>query len=149
MKPRLAPLLVLLFLARLYAADPAPAHDGVLYFEKARLDEAFAKGGSLVQTPGYRMSTSRRVGPGTVEIHERDTDIFYVVDGTATFVTGGTAVEPKPSGPNEIRAASINGGATRQLGKGDVIVVPHGVPHWFKDVKGTFTYLVIKVPKQG
>jgi mannose-6-phosphate isomerase-like protein (cupin superfamily) len=148
MKP-LAPLLALLLFAALHAADPAPAGDGVLYFEKGKMDEGFAKGGSLAQTPGFRMSTSRRVGPGTVEIHERDTDIFYVVDGTATFVTGGTAVEPKPSGPNEIRAASINGGVTRQLGKGDVIVIPHGVAHWFKDVKGTFTYLVIKVPKQG
>ena len=67
------------------------------------------------------------------------------MEGTATFVTGGTAVEAKEIAPNEIRGLRIDGGDTRQLIKGDVIIVPNGVPHWFKAVGGTFLYYTIKV----
>ena len=79
------------------------------------------------------------------EIHERDTDIVYVLEGTATFVAGGTVVEPKTTANGEIRGASIHGGSTRQLVKGDVVIVPNGTPHWFKDVKGPLLYYVVKV----
>jgi len=46
---------------------------------------------------------------------------------------------------NEIRGASISGGDERHLSKGDVIIVPHGVPHWFKQVDAPLTYYVVKV----
>jgi glc operon protein GlcG len=79
------------------------------------------------------------------EIHDRDTDILYVLDGAATFITGGTLVNGRVTAPDEVRGASIDGGSTRQLVKGDVVVVPNGTPHWFKDVKGTLLYYVVKV----
>lgn len=60
--------------------------------------------------------------------------------------TGGKVVDPKPTGPGEIRGASIEGGETRVLKPGDVVVVPHGVPHWFREVQGPLTYYVVKVP---
>ncbi|MDQ2855412.1 MAG: hypothetical protein M3R68_03725 [Acidobacteriota bacterium] len=91
------------------------------------------------------VNTSRRDQPGQAEIHTLDTDIIYVVDGSATFVTGGAAVESKEIAPNEIRGSRIDGGDTRQLVKGDVIIVPNGVPHWFKEVGGAFLYYTIKV----
>ena len=75
----------------------------------------------------------------------RWTDIVYVLEGTATFVTGGTAVDPKTIALNEIRGSAIEGGESRKLVKGDVIVVPHGVPHWFKEVSSPFNYYVVKV----
>jgi glc operon protein GlcG len=89
--------------------------------------------------------TSRREKAGLAEVHTLDTDIIYVLDGTATFVTGGTAVDPKTVAPDEIRGTRIDGGDTRQLVKGNVIIVPSGTPHWFKDVSGTFLYYTIKV----
>jgi glc operon protein GlcG len=67
------------------------------------------------------------------------------LEGTATFVTGGTAVDPKNIAPDEIRGRSITAGETRKLAKGDVIIVPNGVPHWFQQVQGPFLYYVIKV----
>ena len=79
------------------------------------------------------------------EIHTQDTDIIYVLEGTTTFVTGGTAVDPKNIAADEIRGVSISGGETRRLQKGDVIIVPNGVPHWFKDIPGPFDYFVVKV----
>ena len=47
--------------------------------------------------------------------------------------------------PDEIRGASIDGGQTFKLAKGDVIIVPNGVPHWFKEISGPFLYYTVKV----
>jgi mannose-6-phosphate isomerase-like protein (cupin superfamily) len=88
--------------------------------------------------------TSRREKPGMAEIHTKDADIVYVLDGTATLVTGGTAVNPRVTEPDELRGTEIVGGEARQLKKGDVIVVPAGVPHWFKAVSNPFLYYVVK-----
>ena len=119
----------------------------VLFFDKSQVSESFAKGAVLLDgtNRNYMVNTSRRDGPGQAEIHTLDTDIIYVVDGSATFVTGGTAVETKEIAPNEIRGSRIDGGDTCKLTKGDVIIVPNGVPHWFKEVGGAFLYYTIKV----
>ena len=101
----------------------------------------------LGEEPGrnYQVHASRRDGPVHPEVHALDTDIVYVLQGTATFVTGGTVVDSKTTSPNEIRGASIRSGQTYKLGKGDVIIVPHGTPHWFKQVSIPFLYYVVKV----
>ncbi len=118
------------------AASIIPAKD---------LAASFAKGRSFLETPEYRIATARREGPGEVEIHGIDTDILYVVEGAATLVTGGEMLEPRTTGPNEIRGSSIKGGETKTAGKGDIIVIPKTVPHWFKEVtQAPFVYLVVK-----
>ncbi len=71
--------------------------------------------------------------------------MFYILQGSATFVTGGKMVEPKTTAPGEIRGSGIEGGESHTLSKDDVIVIPAGVPHWFKDVQGLFLYFVVKV----
>ncbi len=119
----------------------------VLFFDKTQVSASFSKGAVLLDgaNRNYMVHTSRRDQPGLAEIHTLDTDIIYVMEGTATFVTGGTAVEAKEIAPNEIRGARIDGGETRQLSKGDVIIVPNNTPHWFKEVGGAFLYYTIKV----
>jgi mannose-6-phosphate isomerase-like protein (cupin superfamily) len=88
--------------------------------------------------------TSRRDKAGVAEVHVKDADIIYVQDGSATFVTGGAVIDPKPTEPNEIRGKEIQGGDTRTITKGDVIIVPAGTPHWFKEVPAPMTYYVVK-----
>jgi hypothetical protein len=110
---------------------------------------AFAKGMPLIEVGDYKIHASRREGPGMVEVHTRDTDIAYVLRGSATLVTGGTAVAVKEIGPEELRGTAIQGGETRQLQVGDVVVIPNGVPHWFKDVQAPFLYYVVKVRQAG
>ena len=88
---------------------PAEAQSAI-YIESQNLTEAFAKPGNLVNEGGYRVQTSRRVKPGSAEVHEKDTDIFYIVDGAATFVTGGSVIQPKSISANQILGAGINGG---------------------------------------
>lgn len=120
----------------------------VTYFDKTTVKAAFANGAVLVdgmEGRNYMVHASHRDKAGLAEVHELDTDIIYVLDGTATFVTGGSTVDPKTIAPFEIRGSSINGGETRALNKGDVIVVPRGIPHWFKEIAGPFNYYVVKV----
>ena len=119
----------------------------VLFFDKTQVSASFSKGAVLLDgnERNYMVHTSRRDQPGLAEIHTLDTDIIYVMEGTATFVTGGTAVDAKEIAPNEIRGSRIEGGETRQLSKGEVIVVPNNTPHWFKEVGGAFLYYTIKV----
>jgi len=77
-------------------------------------------------------------------VHDKETDIFYVVDGSATFVTGGKMIGGKLTRPNQWLGTSIEGGETRQLKKGDFIVIPAGIPHWFKEVPQSVNYYVVK-----
>lgn len=130
--------------ARLALAVEAPPTE-VVQIDHAKVAGAFAQGGPLLANSSYKVSAGRRVTGGTAELHEHDTDLFYVVEGSATFLTGGTLVEPKESGPGEIRAKGITGAVERHLTKGDVIVIPKGVPHQFTAVEGTFLYYVVKV----
>ena len=126
-------------------AEAAMAPSGVAYFPGTQVSAAFAKGAVLFEGPGFMVHASRRDGAGQAEVHVKDTDVIHVLEGTTTFVTGGEVVDGKPVAPEEIRGASIRGGETRHLAKGDVIIVPNGVPHWFKEVPGPFLYYVVKV----
>jgi len=119
----------------------------VRFFPAKEVDDAFAKGAVLLdgRDGNYMVHASRREKPGLVEIHSKDADVIHVLDGKATFVTGGKIVDAKEIAPDEVRGASVEGGQVTQLAKGDVIVVPAGTPHWFKEVNGPFLYYVVKV----
>jgi glc operon protein GlcG len=133
------------FEANTMSGDPAPA---VSYWEKGKVEEAFAKGTVLFDGSdgrNYMVHASRREKPGQAEVHTKDADVIYVLQGSATFITGGEAVDGKTIAPDEIRGSSINGGETRKIAKGDVIIVPHGVPHQFLEVTNPFLYYVVKV----
>lgn len=117
----------------------------VTYFEHQTVAQAFAKGSVLYDgSSKYMVHASRREQPGMAEIHTADADIIYVLDGTATLVTGGNAVGVKTVGAGELRGSAIEGGESRELTRGDVIIVPAGTPHWFKQVTNPFLYYVVK-----
>ena len=133
-------------LAVLGAAAVTAPPGKVSFYDGARVREAFAKGSVLFdQGERYMVHASRRDGAGQAEVHAKDADIIYVLDGTATLVTGGTVVEPRTTAPDEVRGRGIEGGETRLLAKGDVLIVPAGTPHWFEAVPAPFTYYVVKV----
>ena len=117
----------------------------VTYFDSSKVSAAFAKGMPLTEVANYKVHASRRTEPGVAEVHTKDTDIIYVLEGSAMFVTGGTVVEGKSTAPDEIRGKEISGGESREIKPGDVIIVPAGVPHWFKNVSGPLLYYVVKV----
>jgi glc operon protein GlcG len=122
-----------------------PATPTLNYFPAGQVKKAFEKGMPLLEIANYKIHASHRDAPGVVEVHAKDTDIIYMLEGSATLVTGGTIVGGKNIEPEEIRGNDVKGGEIRTITKGDVIVVPHGTPHWFKEVKGPLNYYVVKV----
>jgi mannose-6-phosphate isomerase-like protein (cupin superfamily) len=121
------------------------AADAVRYFPSADVQAAFDRGAVLLDAGSFMVHASRRDAAGMAEVHLKDTDIVHVLHGGATIVTGGTVVGGEPTAPDELRGASIDGGVTRRLAEGDVLVVPRGVPHWFREVNAPFLYYVVKV----
>jgi uncharacterized protein GlcG (DUF336 family)/mannose-6-phosphate isomerase-like protein (cupin superfamily) len=133
--------------SKAFESKPVSTNAPVSFFPSKDVEAAFDKGAVLVDgtNRNYMIHTSRREKPGMAEVHEQDADLIRVVDGKATLVTGGTVVDPAPTAPGEIRGKYISGGESIQLAKGDVVVVPSGVPHWFKEVTDPFLYYVVKV----
>jgi mannose-6-phosphate isomerase-like protein (cupin superfamily) len=123
-----------------------PAKDGTMYFPAEKTAAGWAKGGPLIETATFKVHTSRREGkPGEAEVHNVDSDIFYIIEGKATIVTGGTLVDGKTTAANEQRGPRIQGGLTRQVAKGDILIIPNGVPHWFSETSAPFLYYTVKV----
>jgi len=125
------------------------AGDGVVLLDAEKVAAAFQKGQMILTTGEYKVMAGHRVAPGIPEVHAGDTDVFYILEGEATFVTGGKVLEPRVESPGETRGARIEGGEARALKKGDVIVIPRGVPHWFRDVPKLVNYFVVKVTAPG
>ena len=137
-------LVSLLTIGALASAQRGPSQSGVVYVDAATGAAALAKSGPLVTRPDLLVSGSHRDKGGQVEVHDKETDVLYIVDGEATFVFGGKMVGGKSSRPDQWLGTDITGGETRQLVKGDVMVVPAGVPHWFKEVSKSVSYFVVK-----
>ncbi|HKH97747.1 MAG TPA: cupin domain-containing protein [Bryobacteraceae bacterium] len=129
--------------AVLLTAADTPA---VTYMDHDKMAEALAKGGPVASSSDYTVSGAHRGGPGQVEVHDKETDVIYITDGEATFVTGGKMLGGKMTKAGQWLGTDIEGGESRHLSKGDVVVIPAGTPHWFKEVKSV-NYLVVKVIK--
>ena len=126
------------------SAQTASAPAAAIFFDKAKVDQAMTSGSVLYDGKMFRVQMGKRSEAGQVEFHAKDTDVFYIVSGSATFVTGGTMVGGKTTGPGEIRGTSITGGETRKLAKGDVIVIPDSVNHWWKEIHKPVVYFTMK-----
>jgi mannose-6-phosphate isomerase-like protein (cupin superfamily) len=137
----------------LRAADPVsplPATFKSAAELAAALQQSMAKSGDQSSAPianesHYRINIVRRDKPGPAMAHAtgpaKGTEVHYILDGAATVVTGGTLVRPAA----DARAASqIDNGVERHVAKGDVVVIPAGTPHWYKEVDGSVTYLEVR-----
>src|SRR5579872_2943293 len=113
-----------------------------IYANHEKVAAALAKGGPLIDNPNtpaaIKVSGSHRDKAGVVEVNEKETDVFYVADGEATLIAGGKRVA-------ENNRYGIGGGKTFHLTQGDIMVIPAGVPHWFKEVPKSISYHVVKL----
>jgi mannose-6-phosphate isomerase-like protein (cupin superfamily) len=116
------------------------------YLHKLAKQGDGSAGETLKEYPRHCAMLSFRSRDGEAEIHENFADVFYVLDGRATLVTGGTVAGARLTKPGETRGTSIEGGARQELRAGDVAHVPAGLPHQML-VAGeqTVTCLVMKV----
>ncbi len=82
---------------------------------------------------------------GDVNVHlVNTTEIYYMLKGAATLVTGGTLVEPYAANPSWLRAKSVEGGVSRRVVPGDVIIIPGHTPHWWSELEGEIEYLIFR-----
>ena len=79
--------------------------------------------------------------PGGANLHEvNTTEIYYMVEGVATLVTGGTLTETN----DRTAGRGIEGGVSRRVTKGDVIIIPGYTAHWFSELETDIEYLIIR-----
>lgn len=142
-----------------HGRDESPEPGVVTYIDSKKMAAAFSKGGMLPGGKGgsvvfdgksvgnqYQVKAVRRDGgPWEAEVHGLDSEVIYVREGSATLVTGGTVVKPRSIEPYETRGTTIEGGETRHLSKGDLIIVPHSTPLWYKEARGPFSFLLVKI----
>jgi mannose-6-phosphate isomerase-like protein (cupin superfamily) len=106
---------------------------GVKKLGNEKADIAFR----VFQIPPYTINAAHRAPvPNLANLHDAQSELFIVMEGTGTMVTGGTIVEPTRNGTN-VTGKSIQGGTAQKLAKGDFMIVPSGVPHWFTDIAPT------------
>jgi len=84
--------------------------------------------------------------PGRPAVHPAEAEYAIVLEGAGTLVSGGTLADPATRNPGLVEGSRIEGGTTRTLGPGDVILVPAGVPHWFGIAGDRLVLLGIKLP---
>jgi mannose-6-phosphate isomerase-like protein (cupin superfamily) len=105
---------------------------------------------TLSKSPGSYVMLSVRVKNGRAELHATNSDYIFVIDGEGTMMTGGTIVDAKPIGPNEIRGLKLEGASATPLQKGDTIHIPPGVPHQTMVAPGKkLVYFVVKAEKSA
>src|SRR5215475_6231734 len=97
----------------------------------------------IANTDQYRINIVHREKAAGALAHEGNTELHYIIEGTGIIVTGGTIVRGT-GGTAGINGATIQGGETHAVKKGDVILVPSGSAHWYKDVTTPITYLEVR-----
>jgi mannose-6-phosphate isomerase-like protein (cupin superfamily) len=101
---------------------------------------------TLEKYPHHYTMLAFRQSSGGGELHQNFADIFYILDGHATVVTGGSLVDQKATAPGEIRGKSVEGGSRQDVKAGDVVHIPAGMPHQTLVAPGnSVTYFVVKV----
>ena len=95
----------------------------------------------------YGANLEYRASIGPAAIHEHDAEFMYVIDGSATMVTGGKLVDEKRTNPANLSGTGIEGGTSQHVSKGDFIVVPENTAHWFSAIDGTLVLMTLHVPR--
>jgi mannose-6-phosphate isomerase-like protein (cupin superfamily) len=96
----------------------------------------------------YRVSLEYRASVGPATIHEKEAELFYVIEGSATMVTGGKLIDAKLQREANLQGTGIDGGTSRTIAKGDFIIVPENTPHWFSGISETLIVMSFHVPRE-
>jgi mannose-6-phosphate isomerase-like protein (cupin superfamily) len=101
----------------------------------------------ILQLAPYNANLEYRASVGNAAVHEKEAEVFYVIEGSATMVTGGKLTEEKRANPENLNGTGIEGGISRTVSKGDFIIVPENTPHWFSSINGTIVLMTLHVPR--
>ncbi len=126
------------------------AADVQALIEKAkseRKDNAPLVAERILSLAPYNANLEYRAAVGPAAVHEKDAEMFYVIEGSATLVTGGKLREEKRTNAENLTGTGIDGGSPRNVAKGDFIIVPEGTAHWFSQINGTIVLMSLHVPR--
>jgi mannose-6-phosphate isomerase-like protein (cupin superfamily) len=101
----------------------------------------------ILRLAPYNASLEYRAAVGPAAVHEKEAEFFYVIDGSATLVTGGKLTGETRSNAENLSGKGIDGGSAQEVAKGDFIVVPENTPHWFSKINGTVVLMSLHVPR--
>jgi mannose-6-phosphate isomerase-like protein (cupin superfamily) len=152
--------IVLIALAPAAWAQQATAPAPKLFTSSADLTAMIAKAKSdrkpdqanfaqpILQLAPYNANLEYRVAGinANASVHEREAEMFFVVEGSGTLVTGGTLKDERRTNADNLSGSAIDGGARRRVAKGDFIMVPEGTPHWFGEIDGALVLMSVHLP---
>ena len=103
----------------------------------------------ILRLAPYGANLEYRTSVGPAAVHEKEAELFYVIDGSATLVTGGKLKEEKRTNAENLTGTGIEGGKSQAVAKGDFVIVPENTPHWFSAINGTIVLMSLHVPRSG
>jgi mannose-6-phosphate isomerase-like protein (cupin superfamily) len=103
----------------------------------------------ILQLAPYSANLEYRAAVGPAAVHKTEAEMFYVVDGSGTLVTGGKLTAETQPNPQNLSGTGIEGGKSQDVAKGDFIMVPENTPHWFSKINGTLILMSIHLPHSG
>lgn len=105
-----------------------------------------SSGATLGDYGSHAIKLSVRSATGGAEVHAHYDDVFVVIEGTATLVTGGAVLDAKTGEDGETKGNGIQDGTSHTIVKGDIVHVPAGTPHQLIIAPGVvFDAVVVKV----
>jgi mannose-6-phosphate isomerase-like protein (cupin superfamily) len=104
-------------------------------------------GQPILRLAPYGANLEYRGAVGPAAVHEQEAEMFYVIEGSATLVTGGKLVNEKRTNPANLSGTAIEGGSERQVAKGDFFIVPENTPHWFSTINGAIVLMSFHAPR--
>jgi mannose-6-phosphate isomerase-like protein (cupin superfamily) len=102
---------------------------------------------TILSLAPYRIALEYRTAVGPAAVHEKEAELFYVIEGTATFTTGGKLKEEKRANATNLTGSGVESGQSRTVAKGDFYIVPEGSPHQYTDIKGELILMSLHIPR--
>jgi mannose-6-phosphate isomerase-like protein (cupin superfamily) len=104
---------------------------------------------NMIRLAPYNVNMEHRIMSQAASVHETEAELFYVIDGAGTLVTGGKLVEERRTNAENLTGSGIEGGVSKRVAKGDWILVPAGVPHQYPAVEAAgLTLMALHLPKK-
>jgi mannose-6-phosphate isomerase-like protein (cupin superfamily) len=95
----------------------------------------------------YRANLEYRASVGPAALHEKEAEVFYVIQGSATMTTGGKLVNEKRTNAENMTGTGIEGGMSRKVSTGDFLIVPENTPHWVSQIDGVVVFMTLHIPR--
>lgn len=115
--------------------------------KKQRKDDQPLVSLPILQLAPYAANLEYRAAVGPAAVHETEAELFYVIEGSGTMTTGGKLVNEKRTNAENLTGTAIEGGMSRQVAKGDFLIVPEKTPHWVSAINGSIVFMTLHVKR--